>query len=479
MDDSADTLLTKVIATAEEHDMLPAGGAVLAMLSGGGDSVALLHMLATTELGEGRTVSALHVDHMLRGAESDADRRFCEELCASLDVELAVERVDVAARADAEGLNIEDAGRIVRYELATAALAEFCARNDVPLESGLIAVAHTRDDRVETTLMRLAQGAGAAGLTSLRPVRGSIVRPLFECSREEVRTYLEASGISWREDATNEDADRLRAKVRAELVPVFRDINPRFDESLVRSLDILTDEDDLLAEMAEAFVDDWIDVSEGAIAFDRTMLATLSRPMLRRTLRIALARTFPSLSRLEFDHIEALADGVGVDGFSHDLPGDVRAHDEYGKMVISGSGGEPSPLAPQLLTVPGELDLGDAGTIHAEEVPVVSVAGIRGSVIVDADKIEGDLEVGSSREGERMQPLGMEGTKKLSDLLVDEKVPRRLRTLTPVVRDATGVVWLAGVRMSETHKVDDATKRAIEIRWVPAGAEEGSRSDER
>jgi tRNA(Ile)-lysidine synthase len=465
-------LAETVRSTVSEHDMFPRGSAVVVMLSGGGDSVALLRLLADGELGGSLTAVALHVDHMLRGEASDEDRRFCEELCASLGIEMYVEKVDIRALAEAEGLNIEDAGRRVRYERADRVLDEVCAREGLSAATGRIAVAHTRDDRIETTLMRLAQGAGAAGLTSPRPVRDRVVRPLFDCRRADVRAYLEAAEQPWREDETNTDTDRLRAKVRHELLPVFRGINPRFDESLSRTLAVLTDEDDLLAEMAEAFVDDWLEVGEGEISFDRAMLGTLSRPMLRRTIRAALARTFPQLSRLEFDHVEILVDGVDEDGFAHDLPGGVRAYDEYGRMVVTGSGGEPPLLASRELPVPGELDLGRAGLIRAIESTGAEGTGTRSSVVVDAGKIEGELEVGPPVAGERMRPLGMEGTKKVSDLLADEKVPRRRRPLTPVVRDRSGVVWVAGVRMSEAHKVDETTERAIGLEWTGPGAEE-------
>ncbi len=229
-------------------------------------------------------------------------------------------------------------------------LEELCAREGLALETGRIAVAHTRDDRVETSLMRLAQGAGATGLTSLRPTRGPVVRPLFDCSRDEVSVYLERCGQSWREDASNTDTDRLRAKVRAELVPVFRDINPRFDESLARSLDILADEDDLLAEMAEAFVDDWIDVSEGEIAFDsrdagNALEAHAAADAAARRWRGRSPRSHASISSTS----RRWPTASDIDGFSHDLPGGVRAHDEYGRMVVSGSGGEPSRLASRIL----------------------------------------------------------------------------------------------------------------------------------
>ena len=300
--------------------------------------------------------------------------------------------------------------------------------------------------------MRLAQGAGATGLTSLRPVRGRIV--VARSSTARARTFASTSrriGQSWREDATNTDTDRLRAKVRAELVPVLREINPRFDESLAsarwRSSPTRTTCSPRWPRRS------WTTgstSSEDEVASTGTMLATLSRPMLRRTLRTALARTFPDLSRLDFEHIEALVDGVGIDGFAHDLPDGLRAFDEYGRMVVSGSGGEPSPAGSSLAPGTGRARPRRAGTVIAEEVSRCArrPAQARASLSMPTRSKE-DLEVGSARRGRAHAAARHGGTKKLSDLLVDEKVPKRHRALTPVVRDGTGVVWLAGVRMSE------------------------------
>ncbi|MCG2807059.1 MAG: tRNA lysidine(34) synthetase TilS, partial [Coriobacteriia bacterium] len=186
--------------TLDRYDMLPQGAVVVVMLSGGADSVSLLRVLAALAPGAALTLSALHVNHLLRAEASDEDESFVRELCASLCIPLRVERVDVAGLAELEGLNLEDAGRRVRYELAAEEIDARCAAAGEPADMGRIAVAHTRDDRTETFMMRLAQGAGATGLTTLKPRRGRIIRPLIDAGRTEVREYLELLGQSWRED---------------------------------------------------------------------------------------------------------------------------------------------------------------------------------------------------------------------------------------------------------------------------------------
>ncbi len=214
-------------ATSDRLGMLPGGAPVLALVSGGADSVCLLRLLAAGVLGETGRLSVLHVNHQLRGADADADAEFVRALCASLSVEALIVRFDVAAYAAAERLNLEDAGRRVRYRFAEEALDAACAAARVPPGRGRIAVAHTRDDRVETFLMRAITGSGAGGLSSIPYVRGRIVRPLLDCDRAEVRAYLRELGQEWREDDSNTDESRLRALVRARIVPVAEQVNPR------------------------------------------------------------------------------------------------------------------------------------------------------------------------------------------------------------------------------------------------------------
>ncbi|MDP2181729.1 MAG: tRNA lysidine(34) synthetase TilS [Actinomycetota bacterium] len=466
MSDLADT----VRDTSAAYDMLPAGGIVLVLVSGGADSTGLLRLLMSGDIGTGFAIHVLHVNHLLRGADSECDEEFVRRLCETLKVPFHAVRYDVAAFARDNGLNLEDAGRQVRYRLAEETLDSLCAVAGVPPERGRIAVAHTLDDRIETLLMRLAQGTGATGLVSLRPVRDRIVRPLADAARDDVRDYLRALGQEWREDASNLDTTRVRARVRHELLPVLRDINPQVDQAIARTLALLTDEDALLATMGAAFARDFSHVSPGEVAFDRAMMATLSRPMRRRAIRAALASAFPEASRIEFEHVEALVDGLSSASFARDLPDGLRAQSEYGRMIVLRSGEGSPALAPSLLPIPGNLDLAGVGSLIAEEVDPSDTTGTPDSVVVDAGAAEAFV-VDRPRDGDRMRPLGLGGTKKLQDLLVDAKVPQRFRQTTPVVRDGESVVWVAGVRMAEEYRITGATIRAVRLTWERGGGD--------
>ncbi len=452
--------------------MFPPETCVVALVSGGADSAALLRLLVGDLLsggasGEKPKLSVLHVNHLLRGSDADADEAFVEALCDGLGVEFVAVRYDVAAYAAREHLNLEDAGRRIRYSFAEEELDARCEWAGIPRAAGRVATGHTLDDRIETFFMRAITGAGAGGLSSISPVRERIVRPLLDCERDDIRTWLREIDQSWREDETNSDTTRLRARIRQEFVRTAESVNPSFRRTLARTLDLLSDDDALLDEMAEAFSRDFAEVDSegGRVVFDRASMSTLSRPMARRTIRRALRRAFTEASRMEFAHVEALVDGLTIEGFARDLSQGLSAYSEYGRMVVARGGTTAPCVAPGLLELPGTVDLGDAGSIAASEEALGSFRGSAESVVIDATQVLGPLVVDGVRAGDRMRPLGMEGSRKLSDLLVDAKVPRRDRGNTPVVRNGERIVWLAGVRVSEEYRVTPETRRAVRITW--------------
>ncbi|MBS3956504.1 MAG: tRNA lysidine(34) synthetase TilS [Clostridiales bacterium] len=453
-------------ATAVRHSMFPAGFPVVVMVSGGADSVALLHLLAAGHLGDRPDLTAVHVNHLLRGDDAKSDEAFVNTECARLGVECRIERVDVAAYARRHGGNIEDAGREVRYRVASKEAESLAARTGAPPAAVRVAVAHTLDDRIETLCMRLLTGAGAGGLAAIRHVRGRVVRPLLDCPRPLVREWLTLQGFAWREDPTNADTTRLRAHIRHELLPVLERIAPAFRTTLARSMTILAEEDEMLSSMAAELVKDF-SVDSGfpdEIALDRAMMRTLPMPMRRRVVRYVVAEAFPHASRLDSEHVEAIVSGLDSESFARDLPYGLRAYSEYGRMIVTRQGDRSLAVAPCLLPIPGTVDLGLAGTLHAE--PAASTAEVSGpdEAVVDVGEAM-MLAVGAAQPGDRMRPLGMVGTRKLSDMLIDAKVPRRERSLVPVVRDGDRIVWVAGVRMSEECKVGPHTRRAVRLTW--------------
>jgi tRNA(Ile)-lysidine synthase len=453
-------------ATAAAHGMFPEGAPVVAMVSGGADSVALLRALHGGAFGP-LAVSVLHVDHRLRGADSDADAGLVRALCADLGVACTVVRVDVAAVASREGLNLEDAGRRVRYAEAAREVETRRLEGGAAASRARVATAHTLDDRAETLLMRLAQGAGAGGLTSLAYRRGDVVRPLLDCTRADVLAYLASLGQAWREDATNLDTTRLRSRLRGGLVPLMREINPRFEDAMARTLLVLGDENDLMDGLAREHATAIAQTTGGEVRIDREGLASLPRALQRRIVRLLVRDAFEEASRLDFEHVEAICDGAPDPGFARDLPNGLRAFAECGRLIISRNAERADPFASATLSVPGMLDLGAAGVVTAIPGDRDETGYDRLVAVLDADALRGPLTVAPVRPGDRMRPLGMQGSRKLSDILIDAKVPARVRPLVPIVRDGERIVWVAGVRSSEDCRVGPATTRTVRLRWEP------------
>jgi tRNA(Ile)-lysidine synthase len=419
--------------------------------------------------------SVLHVDHRLRGSDSDSDARFVSALCDRLGVPCRVVSVDVAAYAADNRLNLEDAGRRIRYREAGSELDARCAEAGFPCASGRIATAHTLDDRAETTLMRLAQGAGAGGLVSLPYARERIVRPLLDCARADVLCYLDTLGQDWREDATNRDTTRLRSRVRSDLMPVLREINPRFDEAIVRTLTVLADEDSMLDAAARQAGREIATVTSSEISIDRGFFAALPRALQRRVVRVLTRDAFPDSSRLEFEHIEAVCDGADDTSFARDLSGGLRAFVGYDRLIILRSGDPVLGLGGSVLAVPGVLELEGVGRLTAEVCGPMEPPSDPRVALLDADALSGELTVTSVRDGDRMRPFGMAGTRKVSDVLIDAKVPARARSTVPVVRDGERIVWVAGVRTSEDLRIDPGTQRTVRLTWEPYDPEGDAR----
>jgi len=320
----------RILDYVAEHSLFVEGAPLVVMVSGGGDSVALLHLLK--ELGEcvhSRDITVLHINHLLRGAESDADEAFVVKLCKELGLACELRRLDAAAFAHEQGkLNLEDAGRILRYRAAEELLDRLCDDAGAKREDGRIVTAHTRDDRVETFFMRAIYGSGTGGLAGIAPRRQRIVRPLLDIDRATLREWLSENGHIWREDASNEDLERTRAFIRANIVPEAEKLRPNFRENLARTMDLVADDDRLLTTMAQSFARDFCvrHEEDELVVLDTHLLLTLDRTMLRRVIRTAIIETFADASRLEAFHIEAIISGLDAlpQKFTRDIPPALR-----------------------------------------------------------------------------------------------------------------------------------------------------------
>lgn len=473
MDEVVEQTERQVLSCARQKGLFPAGCPVVLMVSGGGDSTALLHLMARlrTQLGVG-PLRLVHINHLLRGQASNGDQRFVESLCEAYGIECRSFRVDVGAMVRATGNNMEALARGVRYDHANQELDDLCAREGVPAEQGRIVVAHTSDDRVETFYMRSIVGGGLGSLCGPGYLTGRLARPLLTTTREQLRDYLLALPASelpdgcpqehWREDETNADTEHFRAYVRHQIVPRAQTFNPRLRSTLCRSLDVMAEEDALLSSMAASRAEGLIGRDkDGTVTLDMAGLAKVELPLQRRIVRSLVQSLLPAETRLDGFHIDGIVRNGSHVGFVTVLPTGLIARNEYGTLAFHY--GHPACLNGALpgawLDIPGSLLLDDGRTLTARRVSgrVDVTKASTSQAYVDLGATD-RLWVRHPSPGDRIAPLGMGGhTRKVADVLTDAKVARRLRPGAVLVctgqEDDDETVWLVGLRLDERYKV--------------------------
>ena len=434
--------------------MLPAGARVLVALSGGADSVALLHVLRTLQRRGHLAVAGIaHFNHQLRGAESDADEVFCREVAAALQLPFLTAAADVRTVARESGRSLEDAARVARYAFLTAAVAQVGA--------DAVAVGHSLDDQAETFLLRLLRGAGPAGFAGIRPKAGLVVRPLLDVPRADLRAYAAQHQLEFREDASNADTAIPRNRVRHQLVPVLQQYSPAIAGILAREAAIARIDDSFLdaaaIESARSIV-----LKEGAgITIDAAALAALHPALGSRVARHAVNAAAPGRF-VGYQHIEELLElAARGDGASLLLPG-LSAVRRGGRIVFeAGAGERVAPFSNSFrfqLSIPGEVAL--AGwTVSANRIPSAAAAPIpparSHTALLAAAPLRVPLAVRSRRPGDTFKPLGMGGRgRKLQDYLVDRKIARADRDSLPLVVDGDDhIVWVVGQSIAEDFRV--------------------------
>jgi tRNA(Ile)-lysidine synthase len=392
---------------------------VLVLLSGGRDSVCLLHRM------RGEDVQALHVNYGLRGAESDADEAFCRALCERLGVPLHV------LRAGAPAGNVQAWARELRYGEAERLAGD-----------GLIAVGHTATDQLETLIYRLAASPGRRALLGMPERSGRVIRPLLDMTRAETAAYCRAHGLDWREDSSNPTS--ARGLIRATILPALRQLHPAAEQNLLATLAMLREEGVALDEWSQKVT------QQPFVTTDE--LATLPRAVQRLALQRLAGET--SIAR----HVDAILRLPREGTASLDLPGGLRAISEYGRVRIERAGArEPMPAQ---LPIPGRVAFGD-GELVSERGPFPIADGT-----LAADALAATLEVRAWRPGDRMRPLGLGGSKSLQDLFTDRRIPREARHRLPVVLSDGEIAWVPGVATGERFRVAPETQERVRVSWL-------------
>lgn len=435
----------KVLDFIREQHMLEEGDGVLAAVSGGADSVCLLFLLCSMREELAVRLAAFHLHHGLRGAEADRDEAFVKQLCEAWQVPFYSAHEDAAAYGRERGISEEEAGRELRYSHLEA-LAD-------RLSFGKIAVAHHREDQAETVVFHLFRGTGLKGMGGIRPVRGKIIRPLLECSRQEIEGYLRENGISWCEDSTNRENTYKRNRIRNELLPwAGQYLNERASEHAAQFARFAAQADAYFEAQAEMILE----------AENRTAAVSVrtfdSQPEILKgyLVRAMIRQAGGSARNLTERHIQAVCALTGPGGgVRADLPGGLQAVRGYRELRIARlerleESGILERFGKQLQfrVYPREKQL---------EIPKN-----RCTKWFDYDRIKGTLSVRTRKEGDYF--LLRDGKKKLlRRYLIDEKIPEAERDKLLLLTEGSHVLWVIGYRISEYYKVSETTEKILEV----------------
>ncbi len=404
-----------------------AGERVLCAVSGGADSMCLLHLLCAS----GADVVAAHYEHGIRGEESRRDARFVENWCAERGIKCVVGHGDVPGYAQAHGLGTEDAARRLRYEFLQSTAQEHGC--------GLIATAHNADDNAETLIFNLTRGSGALGLRGIPARRDNIIRPLLGVSRAQIEKYNAENGIEHIEDSTNSSDDYSRNLIRHKVMPVLRQINPALSDAAGRTAELLGRDEDCLSSIASGFIEK--NLRGGSLPAKE--LCALHPAIASRVLRQLLGT---GLTMEQTDAALRLCRGTGVR--SLDITGRRLVCDQ-GRLYLSAT---ESVMIPERAVIPGTvMDLPEAGLRMSTEFTEYreEINGLFKTCYIKYENISSAVTCTGRRPGDRMRPLGRGCTKSLKSLFMEAGFSQKQRDTAPVLRDDKGILAVCGIAVDE------------------------------
>lgn len=437
-------MLEKVKAAISKFNMLQRGEAVCCALSGGADSVALLHSLKNLSSELGVTVTAVHINHLLRGEESERDEAFCRELCQKLDIPLTVFRKDAAAFSHSLGVSVETGAREMRYEIFSQ------------LSADKIATAHNLNDNAETVLFRMARGTGLRGLAGIPPVRGKIIRPLLFCTRDEIEAYLNGIGQDHVTDSTNLSDDYSRNRIRHRIIPEMASVHKAFPKCITAMTASLAEDEDFLTKEALRRKDG--DLRELHPAVGKRVIINLLKS---------------HKLKISSEKISEIWHAALNGGGKISLDGGFWAICRKGRVKIFSAEKKGDPPKPAIVCGEGKYRFfGDKIVIITKETDEnVNAEDIVNKNLTfqyaDYDKILNGVLLRNRLRSDRIKPVGSVHTRELRKLL-QEKLPPEEREVSAVIADEKGVVWAEHIGVDDRVKVSSDTKNflKIEIKYI-------------
>lgn len=456
----------KTLKYINENSMIKEGDKVLVALSGGPDSVCLLHLLHSLKDELKIDLYAAHVNHLIRGDEAFGDENYARELCECLDVKFFVRQVRVEDIAKEKGISTEMAGRDERYGFF----------NEIREAENInkIAIAHNANDQAETLIMRIMRGTGLEGLVGIRPIRdGLYIRPILSLTREEIENYCEVNSLNPRIDQTNLEEVYSRNKVRLKAIPFIREnFNPDIINTLNRLSQTAMSDSEFIEQIVNERYKIFCTIKDGKAILAKEKFDE-KEAVLTRMIRKALMEVSGAFNNFELKHIyDVIALQKGSTGKRISLTNDIIAINEYGNIIIVSEKSIESLVSDELIKI-------DVASLIKEKVKKISfnsyefnfeVVENNGKInfkntnekYFSFDGIE-TITVRTRKNGDKIVPFGFKGTKKLKEIFISSKIPKDERDLIPIIDFDGEIAWIVGLRNSELFKINRHSKILIKI----------------
>lgn len=439
-------MIKKVSETIKKHNMIPQGSVVVAGVSGGSDSMAMLYILDKLSTEIGFKLKAAHVNHGIRGEEADRDERFVLDYCEKNRISVRTSHFDVIGDAAKLGKGLEEVGREVRYEFFSS------FGDDV-----IIATAHNLSDKAETFLFNFTRGSTLRGLCSIPAKRGNIIRPLIDCSKAEIEKFCEDNSIPYVTDCTNTDTHYARNRIRHNVVSELKEINPSFEQSAMRCMDSLREDELFLDSLANELYEK----SKASDGFDVSVLNSAAMPVKKRTLIKIIETVFDVTP--EYDAVNSLC-RITENGGKCEINGGIIARVRAGRLEFP----KKSVDVYEILELREGLNkIGDklvfaTFTQNLETNSSQNILKEDFKYYIDCDKIHGKLILRSRKEGDKISLAGRGCTKTLKKLFNEKAILPEARNAIVVAADESGVVAVEGIGV-DSHKLADKNTERILI----------------
>lgn len=453
-----ESVFKRFLNYCKDHALLNSGDKILLALSGGADSVALLHFLIKCRSELRISILAVHINHNLRGEESDKDETFCKNLCQNLGVPIIIRKLDF------DNLqNLENSARHQRFEIFNRLLKLY--------QFSKIATAHHKNDQTETLLMNMFRGTGMGGMSGIKPISANVIHPMLCLSKAEITDYLCQKQIPWREDLSNANTSFRRNLVRHEIIPIIeKKINPSLIDTMSRQAEIFRKNDEYLRSVCHTKEKRiTIDSSPEAILLDIAKLQRLADTEQFYILRSVYAKFAKTEADFYYHTLEEILRLCHSEGSKHIvLAHDITITKRYNELCFAKSS-EHSSEKPSILHIEEDrslaLHMDHRFTFKQLKVMPKESESQEGwhHELLDMDKVVLPLYIRSREDGDRFVPLGMKHSKKLKEFFIDEKVPKYERDRVPLIFDQEKLIWVVGYRLDDRVRCDDKSTRYLHI----------------